>query len=86
MMTNSDYEHLLIPEITARLKQIRKDRGIRQEDVRFELGINIGRIESGRNCIKLPTLMRLCAFYDVELSEFFIGIKNPPGERFRDRG
>lgn len=74
MMLNSDYEHLLRPQITARLKQIRKDRRIRQEEVRYDLEMNIGRIESGRHCITLPTLARLCDYYKISLKDFFDGI------------
>lgn len=73
-MTNSDYEHFLRPQITARLKRIRKIRGIRQETVRYDLGVNIGRIETGRHCITLPTLARLCEYYEVPLADFFDGI------------
>lgn len=84
-MANSDYERLLIPDVTARLKRIRKARGIRQETVRFELGVNIGRIESGRHCITLPTLMRLCGFYGVGLDEFFKDFRNPFAENYSQR-
>ena len=77
-MLNSDYEHLLRPQITARLKQIRKDRGIRQEAVRYDLGVNIGRIESGRHCITMLTLARLCDYYEITLTDFFVGIIIPP--------
>lgn len=77
MMLNSDYEHLLRPQITARLKQIRKDREIRQETVRYDLGVNIGRIEGGRHCITLLTLARLCDYYGITLTDFFVGIIIP---------
>lgn len=57
--------------LAERLKEVRKSKGITQESVRFDLNMNIGRIEIGENCISLPTLKRLCQYYGITLEEFF---------------
>lgn len=61
--------------VAERLKEVRKEKGITQENVRFDLNMNIGRIEIAENCISLPTLKRLCDYYNISLEEFFGGIK-----------
>ncbi len=63
-------------QVIERLKQLRKERGLTQEKLQFELkGINIGNIERGINSPSLTTLGRLCKFYNISLSEFFKGIE-----------
>lgn len=82
-MEISDSEPRLVTQIIARLKEIRKQRGILQESVLFDLGINIGRVEGGRHCPTVLTLARLCGYYGVTLEELFKGIDIPPGEHLR---
>ncbi len=65
----------LAGKLAERLKEVRKQKGITQENVRFDLNMNIGRIEIGENCISLPTLNRLCDYYGISLEEFFRGMK-----------
>lgn len=60
--------------LADRLKEVRKQAGKKQEDVRYDLNMNIGRIEVGENCISLPTLKRLCEYYNITLEEFFTGV------------
>lgn len=64
----------LAKKLAERLKEVRKEKGITQENVRFDLNMNIGRVEIGENCISLPTLKRLCDYYGITLEEFFRGI------------
>lgn len=62
--------------IVARLKEIRKERGLTQDNVRNDLGeLNIGRIEAGQHSITTTTLAMLCDYYGISLEEFFKGIK-----------
>lgn len=61
----------LVEQVLIRLKDIRKARGLTQENVRFDTDLNIGRIESGRHSISLTTLADLCDHYEVTLEEFF---------------
>lgn len=62
---------LLVEQVVERLKFIRRERGLTQENVRFDTDLNIGRIESGRHSISLTTLADLCDYYDIPLEEFF---------------
>ena len=62
---------ILVEQVVERLKSIRRDRGLTQENVRFDTDLNIGRIESGRHSISLTTLADLCDYYGISLEEFF---------------
>lgn len=64
----------LAKRLAERLKQVRRQKGFTQENVRFDLNMNIGRIEIGENCVSLPTLKRLCDYYGITLEEFFKGL------------
>ena len=64
----------LAKQIAERLKEVRNERGITQESVRFDLSMNIGRIEIAENCISLSTLKKLCNYYGITFEEFFKGI------------
>lgn len=62
---------LLVKQVVERLKAVRRERGLTQENVRFDTDLNIGRIESGRHSISLTTLADLCDYYGIPLEEFF---------------
>ncbi len=66
---------ILHERIVERLKEIRKQKGFTQENVRFDLDINISRIEVGQHSITITTLADLCDYYGVTLEEFFKGIE-----------
>jgi len=57
-------------KIAERLKDVRIKKGLTQENVRFDLNMNIGRIEIAENCISLPTLKKLCNYYGITFEEF----------------
>ena len=54
---------ILVKQVVDRLKTVRRERGLTQENVRFDTDLNIGRIESGRHSISLTTLADLCDYY-----------------------
>lgn len=62
---------ILVEQVVERLKSIRRAQGLTQESVRFDTGLNIGRIESGRHSILLTTLADLCDYYHISLEDFF---------------
>lgn len=62
---------ILVKQVVDRLKTVRRERGLTQENVRFDTDLNIGRIESGRHSISLTTLADLCDYYNVPLEDFF---------------
>lgn len=63
--------NLLVEQVVERLKDVRRERGLTQENVRFDTDLNIGRIESGRHSLSLTTLADLCDYYGIPLEEFF---------------
>ena len=73
-MGKQRFNEALHKRIVARLKEIRKQKGITQENVRFDLDINISRIEMGQHSITITTLADLCDYYGVTFEEFFHGI------------
>lgn len=75
-MTNQRRNEILHARVVERLKEVRKQKGYTQNDVRFDMNeINIGRIESGKHSITLTTLADLCDHYGITLEEFFRGIE-----------
>lgn len=62
---------LLVDSVVERLKEIRNERHLTQENVRFDTELNIGRIEAKQHSITLTTLADLCDYYGISLAEFF---------------
>lgn len=75
IMKKQRRNEILHDRIVERLKKIRKQKGFTQEDVRFDLDINISRIEMGQHSITITTLADLCDYYGITLEEFFRGIE-----------
>ena len=67
-------DNALSKKIALRLKELRKSRGVTQLAVYEDLGIHIGRIETGRNDLSISTIKKICDYFEIELSEFFKGI------------
>lgn len=65
----------LLKTVAAKLRQLRKDRGVSQKNVFIDTDIHVGRIELGKQNITLSTLAILCDYYKIELEDFFRGIR-----------
>lgn len=61
-------EKELLLTLAKRLKELRKEKGVTQEDVYNDTGIHIARIEQGKRDISYTTLVRLTDYFGVELS------------------
>jgi len=61
----------LLDKIAARLKGLREEKGLSQEEVYNELDVHIGRIEVGKVNVSISTLSKLCQYFDITLTEFF---------------
>lgn len=60
--------------IGQRLREIRKQRGLSQQDVAEELGIpqsNLSRIENGKQRLNLTVLAGILSIYRMEMDDFF---------------
>lgn len=63
-------EELLL-DIAEKIKQLRAERSLTQEDVYNDTGIHIARIETGTSNITISTLNALLGYFGVTLKEFF---------------
>lgn len=60
-----------VGQVADRLAKARRRRDLTQEVVRFDTGLNVGRIEAGCSDITLSTLADLCDYYDISPGELF---------------
>lgn len=65
---------ILLQSIAAKLRQLRKERGLSQIDAYIDTDIHIGRIERGKTNISVSTLAALCDYYEISLTDFFAEI------------
>lgn len=61
----------LLSFIANKLKILRDEKGVSQQDVLNDTGIHIARIETGKLNISVSTLSELCKYFGIELSYFF---------------
>lgn len=62
---------ILLKKIALRLKALREEKGLSQEELYNETNIHIARIETARINISVSTLSSLCKYFDISLTEFF---------------
>jgi transcriptional regulator with XRE-family HTH domain len=58
------------------IKQIRREKGITQEDFLYEIGIHLGRIEMGTNDMSCSTLIAVCGKLGISVTDFFKKVEN----------
>lgn len=56
--------------LATRLKELRKQKNVTQEDVYNDTGIHIARIEQGKRDISYLTLCRLADYFEATLDSF----------------
>ncbi len=71
-----------VKNIAFTVKQIREEKGITQEDILYDLGINVGRIEMGNNDMSCSTLIAICDKLGVSLVEFFKKLEEGTAQNF----
>ena len=59
----------LLRNIALRIKELREQKGITQEDFYNDTGINIGRIERAINNVSITTLDKICNYFDITLKD-----------------
>lgn len=59
------------------IKQIRKSKNITLEVFYFDTGIHLARIEQGKQNITIATLFKICDYFEISLSDFFILVEQP---------
>jgi transcriptional regulator with XRE-family HTH domain len=65
----------LLNQIVLKIKEIRAEKGLSQEQVYNDTNINMGRLESEKTNISISTLHTLCIYFEISLSDFFRDIK-----------
>jgi transcriptional regulator with XRE-family HTH domain len=60
----------LLLTLANRLKALRKQKNVTQEDVYNDTGIHVARIEQGKRDISFTTLCKLAEYFKVELNTF----------------
>ena len=66
----------LLKKIVSCIKQLRKSKGITLESFYFDTGIHLARIEQGKQNISVATLSKICEYFEIKLSDFFILVEN----------
>lgn len=64
----------LIKAVGTRLRLIREELDLTQEEVWFQRNIVLSGIENGHKNMSFGTLVELCDLYDISLKEFFKGL------------
>jgi transcriptional regulator with XRE-family HTH domain len=62
----------LTQRIVACIKQIRKTKNVTLEVFYFDTGIHLARIEQGKQNISVATLAKICDYFEISLSDFFL--------------
>lgn len=71
----TDKEHIIISRIVQRIKELRDKNNKSQREVYYNTNVSIGRIEQGNENIKITTLMTLCKYFNVSISDFLKDIE-----------
>ena len=61
-------------ELGRKLKTLRLERGLTQENVAFEVNISrdhLSNIELGKHPVNIKTLYKLAQFFEVDMKYFF---------------
>ena len=54
------------------IKELRKQKKITLEIFYFDTGIHLARIEQGKQNITVATLFKICDYFGMKLSDFFL--------------
>lgn len=74
-MNQQAKDEVLLKKISLRIKEIREQKGVSQENFFNNTGIHIARIELAKLNVSISTLSRICEHFEMSLAEFFEEIK-----------
>ncbi len=75
VLESISYNHLQ-EEIATQIRRLRYTNRLTQNQVKRETGIHIARIESRQVSCGMKTLVMLCRYFNMSLSDFFSTIEN----------
>lgn len=67
-----------VDKIAQRIKDLRKEHGHTQEYLIEQVHLSINSYEVGQKVPTLMSILKICEFYEISLSEFFAPIDYPP--------
>ncbi len=67
------FQRLLI----EKMQQLRNEHGFSQEDVIDSTHLDISRYETGDATPTLPSILKLCRFYNISIADFFAQMNYP---------
>lgn len=70
MKKSIDKKDILL-ELAKRIKFLRKERKLTQEDCFNDTGIHFARIEQGKRDISYSTLHKICNYFEITPQDFF---------------
>lgn len=73
-MRRERLNEVTVSGVVEKLKMLRHQHGLSQDDVYIDTDINIARIESGKGNVSISTIADLCRYYKITLRDFFDGI------------
>ena len=65
----------LLKKISKRIKSLRQELDITQEDFYNGTNIHLARIETAKGNISVITLDAICKYFKISMTEFFEGIE-----------
>ena len=69
-MENFSKEEALY-KLAKRVKNIRKQKKVSQQNAYNDTGIHFARIEQGKRDINYSTIVRICKYFEISLKDFF---------------
>ena len=71
MSEQGDHNVDFLGQLANRIKSLRDNRNLTQEDAYNDTGIHFGRIETGRWDPKFSTIRRISDYFGLTITEFF---------------
>lgn len=65
-------DKILLKKIALCIKKIRSEEGITLDAFYIDTGIHLARIEQGKTNLTITSLAKICNYFNVSLSEFFL--------------
>jgi transcriptional regulator with XRE-family HTH domain len=69
-MTQRNNQQLQL-QLAQKLKTLRKEKGVSQQQVYNDTDVHVGRLETGKMNATINTVAILCDYFGLTLSEFF---------------
>lgn len=72
----TEKEHIIINRIVQRIKELRDKNNVSQRELYYNTNVSIGRIEQANENIKITTLITICKYFNISISDLLKGIED----------